>query len=86
MKTVTLSDAEWQALNKFLDNLTDYQCNECCNDLSTTIQHLFTPEEAQQLCEEYDRFNDPSGNDKISWPISDFCLVGLLQHKIQKQL
>lgn len=86
MKTVTLSNAEWQALNKFLDNLTDYQCNEGCNDLPKDIQILFTPEEAQQLCKDYDAFNNSHENDKISWPISDFCLVGLLQHKIQNQL
>lgn len=78
MKTVTLTEAEWKALDMFLEELGDHQSNAGCNDLPRSMQALFTKKEGEELATEL--------GEGPEWPLPDFCLLSLLQRKIKNQV
>ena len=78
MKTVTLTEAEWKALDMFLEELGDHQSNAGCNDLPKSMQALFTAEQGKELAEQLGEGPD--------WPLPDFCLLSLIQRKIKNQV
>lgn len=86
LKTVQLTEKEWQALSYFLGELGDTMGNAGCNDLPHALRKLFTPEEGKKLADEYAIFNNPKEPEGPNWPIMDLCLVALLQDKIRKQV
>jgi hypothetical protein len=85
MKTVTLTEAEWKCLDMFLEELGDHQSNAGCNDLPKSMQALFTKKEGEELALEFAHDNNPKVPEGPDWPLPDFCLLSLLQHKIKKQ-
>jgi hypothetical protein len=86
MKTVQLTDSEWKTILYFLEELSDHQSNAGCNDLPRHISDIFSKAEGKQLEKEYAERNNPESPEGPDWPLPDFCLVSLLQHKIEKQL
>jgi hypothetical protein len=84
-RSVTLSETEWKVMDHFLNDLSDHQSNAGCNDLPRELVDLIPHEDGQKMAEEYAKFNNPEEPEGPRWPISDFCLVSLLQHKIKKQ-
>jgi hypothetical protein len=78
MKSVQLTEAEWKAIDMFLEELGNYQSSAGCNDLPEEIKHLFTEEEGKKLAAEL--------HEGPSWPLPDFCLLTLLQRKINDQI
>ena len=85
LKTVQLTEPEWKALDMFLEELGDHQSNAGCNDLPREMQALFTKEEGDQLALEYARDNNPKIPEGPDWPLPDFCLLSLIQRKIEEQ-
>jgi hypothetical protein len=85
-KTVELTESEWKALLEFLENLSNYQSNEGCNDLPKNIESLFTKKEGKQLAVEFGKYNCPNKPEGPDWPLPDFCLLELIKHKIETQI
>lgn len=85
-RIVSLSDAEWAALDAFLEELENYQSSAGCNDLQPCIAQLFENEEGKLMAENFSKLNSPGNPEGPDWPLPDFCLVSLLRHKIKKQL
>lgn len=86
MKTVQLTDNEWKALLEFMEILGDYQSNAGCNDLPEQLCKLFNKEEGKRMAEQFAIFNNPDAPEGPDWPVSDFCLLALIKHKIKRQL
>lgn len=86
MKIILLKDNEYAALQAMLEDYSNTLANNGCNDLSAEIEKLFTKKEGQKLAAEYAVYNNPDNPEGPNWPLMDVCLLGLLQHKMDKSL
>lgn len=86
MKTVKLTDKEWKALRYFLDELSEHQSNAGCNDLPEELEQMFTEDEGKAMATEFAVYNNPKNPEGPDWPMSDNCLLALLDHKIWEQI
>ena len=86
MKTVSLPENLWDALSLFLDDLSSHYGSAGCNDLPENIAALFSKPQGIELAKEFEVYNNPVTPDGPSWPLPDWCLLSLIQHKIESQL
>ena len=85
MKTITLSDGEFQVLNYFLDRLRNELPNNTCNELESEVETFFSDQEKIKIAQILSRMNcpsDPDGPDRFEWPVPDYCLLSYLQCRI----
>lgn len=76
-----MDEKQKKLLKIFLNDLSDYYANSCCNDLTDEVSDLFTKEEWQQIDKEYHEWNgDPEEAGQTN--MVDFALVYWLQKKL----
>lgn len=85
MKTITLSEKQYQLLEKFLVDYQDKLGNSSCNDLPDDLKEMFSKEEGELIAKQFAIMNNPDNPDGPSWPIFDFCLVYWLRKSIEQQ-
>jgi hypothetical protein len=74
-------------LDKYLEDYTDDLGNAGCNDVDEEVWKDWTKEERIQFTKEFYEYNgDPENFDEDDLYLADFCIVGLLKHKIKNNL